>query len=363
MSEWVKSQLVAQLTFQRGYDITKKDQKAGLYKVISSSGPKSTHSEYKALGPGVIIGRKGTLGSVFYSEDNYWPHDTSLWVKDFHGNDPKFSYYFLQIMRFEKLDVGAANPSLNRNHIHTLPVYFPPLPEQKRIAGILSAYDDLIENNLRRIKILEEMAQSLYREWFVHFSFPGHESTPMIDSPLGPIPEGWEVKEFKDIFDIKYGKTLPKSKIQNKGEYPVYGAGSVIGYYDKKIASKKCALVTCRGNGSGTIWRTREPAFVTNNSLLILPVEAHSFWNHSFIEQLLRNSNVMSAVTGSAQPQITISNIGFVKAVVPPEDTVLSFCQRAFPIYEQVDSLMRKNTNLRATRDLLLPKLLTPPNA
>ena len=205
MNNWTTIPLGQALTFQRGFDITKNEQVDGSYSVISSSGPKSTHMEYRVRGPGVVIGQKGSLGTVFYSESDYWPHDTTLWVKDFHGNYPQFAYYFLQTMGFERLDAGASNPSLNRNHIHTIPVRWPPLPEQRRIAGILSAYDDLIENCRQRIQILEAMARALYREWFVHFRFPGspaeamakedgHKNHLRIPSPLGEIPKGWEVK-------------------------------------------------------------------------------------------------------------------------------------------------------------------------
>ncbi len=183
MANWETHSLGNVLTFQRGFDITKAEQRDGPYWVISSSGPKSTNERFKVDGPGVIIGRKGSLGTVFYSEANYWPHDTTLWVKDFHGNNPKFAYYYLQTLGLERLDAGSSNPSLNRNHIHTIPVLWPSLPIQRRIAAILSAYDDLIENSQRRIKILEEMARRLYREWFVHFRFPGHEDCRFGDRP------------------------------------------------------------------------------------------------------------------------------------------------------------------------------------
>jgi len=347
------------VTLQRGFDITKKEQEVGPYKVYSSSGPNSTHSKYQVKGPGVIIGRKGTLGTAFYSDEDFWPHDTTLWVKDFHGNDPKFAYHFLKSMRLEQYDCGASNPTLNRNHIHLIPVSVPLVPIQQKIAVILSAYDDLIENNLRRIKILEEMARSLYREWFVKFRFPGHQKVKMVNLPLGKIPEGWEVEELRNIFDIKYGKTLPKTKISDKGLYPVYGAGDVIGYYDKVICQEKCALVTSRGNGSGTVWRTREAAFVTNNSLIILPKIDFKHWDYSFIELFLKHSNVMEAKTGSAQPQVTIENLNYVKGIVPGQKILEGFTAFSIPIYEHVDLIFKKNRILRQTRDLLLPKLIS----
>ena len=202
MADWQTLSLGDALTFQRGFDITKDDQRDGPYPVFSSSGPKTTHAEFKVRGPGVIIGRKGSLGTVFYSDGDYWPHDTTLWVKDFHGNHPRFAYYFLQTMGFERLDAGASNPSLNRNHIHTIPVRWPKLSLQRRIANILSAYDELMENSQRRIRILDETTRALYREWFVHFRFPGYEKLPRVASPLGDIPKGWEVKKLTHVAEV-----------------------------------------------------------------------------------------------------------------------------------------------------------------
>ena len=255
--------------------------------------------------------------------------------------------------------VGAAQQVFNTQTAAELEISCPPLPTQQRIAGILSAYDELIENSQKRIKILESMARTLYREWFVHFRFPGHESVPLVPSSLGDLPQGWDVLEFRHLFDIRYGKTLPKSEISDSGTYPVYGAGDVIGFYDKMLYLNKCALVTSRGNGSGTVWRTREAAFVTNNSLVILPQEDRSHWEFSFIELLLKHSNVMGARTGSAQPQVTIENLNYVRAIVPSGPLVKQFCAIASPLYEQVDLLFRQIRNIRQIRDLLLPRLLS----
>lgn len=233
------------------------------------------------------------------------------------------------------------------------PVNVPDLPTQRRIAGILSAYDELIANNQRRIAILEEMARALYREWFVHYRAPG-----VVMGEDG-VPEGWEVREFRDLFDIRYGKTLPKTEISDAGDYPVYGAGDVIGFYHKMLHPEKCALVTSRGNGSGTVWRTREAAFITNNSLLMLPKKELRHWDYSFIELLLMNSNVMEARTGSAQPQVTIENLNYVKGLLPAKHLVERFCAIATPLYDQVDALHQVSSNLRRTRDLLLPRLMS----
>ena len=183
---WTKGKLQDLVFFQRGFDITQAQQTEGPVPVISSSGVTSYHNEARATGPGVVIGRKGTLGSVHYSEVDYWPHDTTLWSKNLGGNNPRFVYFYLHTINFKRFDVGNSNPTLNRNHIHDLPALIPPSDTQTRIADILSAYDDFIENNRRRMALLEDAAGQLYREWFVRLRFPGHEHTRITNG----VPEG-----------------------------------------------------------------------------------------------------------------------------------------------------------------------------
>ena len=118
--------------------------------------------------------------------------------------------------RFIQLNLGgAAQPQANAQVLTSFPIPLPPLPTQRKIAAALSAYDDLIENNTRRIKILEDMAQTLYQEWFVHFRFPGHENVPMVESALGPIPHGWKVKQLSEMCDVLMGQS-PKSVFYNE---------------------------------------------------------------------------------------------------------------------------------------------------
>jgi len=164
MSDWKATTWGKVITLQRGVDITKAEQDLeGSIPVISSGGVASHHSEFISEGPGVVIGRKGTLGTVFYSPGAYWPHDTTLWVKDFKGNDPRFVYYALRGLDTSTLDVGSSNPTLNRNHVHPLPVNWPSsLAEQQRIAGVLGALDDLIETNRRLARELQSLLFAKY---------------------------------------------------------------------------------------------------------------------------------------------------------------------------------------------------------
>ena len=182
---WRGGKLEDLVFFQRGFDITQAQQREGSYPVISSSGVTSYHDEFKVSGPGVVIGRKGTLGSIHFTAADYWPHDTTLWSKDLKGNNPRFVYYFLHTLDFKRFDVGNSNPTLNRNHIHDLVVSIPPRSVQDDIADVLSAYDEMMENNRGRMGLLEEAARLLYREWFVRLPFPGHENTRVHDRHPG----------------------------------------------------------------------------------------------------------------------------------------------------------------------------------
>src|ERR1019366_1780255 len=149
------------------------------------------------------IGRSGaSIGVATYTDCQYWPLNTTLYITDFKGNDPRFVYYVLDSIDFRAFNGGGAIPSLNRNYLGSINAPDIPLLAQRKIASILSAYDELIENNTRRIKLLEEMAQRIYREWFVDFRYPGHEGVPLVDSELGPIPERWHAGTLGDLVDI-----------------------------------------------------------------------------------------------------------------------------------------------------------------
>ena len=202
------------ITLQRGHDLTREQFILGEYPVVSSTTIMGYHNEYKAKAPGVVIGRSGTLGEVQYIKTNYWPHNTSLYVKDFKGNNPKFVYYFLKNFGTEASGGGSAVPTLNRNNLNVLDVSIPDISSQNKIADILSAYDDLIENNQKQIKLLEEAAQRLYKEWFVDLRFPGHENTPIIDG----VPQGWRKSYFSEIFSFVRGKSYTSKELsENDG--------------------------------------------------------------------------------------------------------------------------------------------------
>jgi type I restriction enzyme S subunit len=162
---WTRTTIGDVVTLQRGFDITRAQQRPGPVPVISSGGISGWHNEAISDGPGVVLGRKGTLGRTYFVQSGYWPHDTTLWVRDFKGNDPRFVYFFFSALDFRYLDVGSVNPTLNRNHVHPLPAVWPPLYEQQAIAGVLGALDDKISCNGTLARLLEERVAALFARW------------------------------------------------------------------------------------------------------------------------------------------------------------------------------------------------------
>jgi type I restriction enzyme S subunit len=142
---WRKGKVLDFFELQRGFDLTNKIAKEGHVPVISSSGIAYYHDEAKVKGPGVITGRKGKVGNVIFFEGDFWPHDTSLWVKDFKGNHPKYIYHFLQGMKLERLDEASSVPTLNRNNVHKVSCQFPPIDEQIKITVIIDTWDQFIK--------------------------------------------------------------------------------------------------------------------------------------------------------------------------------------------------------------------------
>ncbi|MEX2607769.1 MAG: restriction endonuclease subunit S [Kiritimatiellia bacterium] len=300
---------------------------------------------------------------------------------DKHIADPKFVYYAISQDHYEKelyaLGLGAGQPNVSAQQIGSLKISLPNLPTQKRIAGILSAYDDLIENNLKRIRILEEMAQSLYREWFVHFRYPGHESDPLVDSALGPIPEGWEVKTVGEKFQTILGGT-PSRKIDSfwmGGTVPWINSGKVnelriispTSYITEEALKKSAAklmpvrttLLAITGATLGQV-SLLEIECSANQSVVGITDKdrKHSEWLYLFFCDQIES--IIKHASGGAQQHINKDIVNSVKFRLPHHAIMKRFQKAVVPIFDEIQNLIVRNQTLRQTRDLLLPKLLTP---
>ena len=180
-------------------------------------------------GPGVVVGRSGSLGGGQFINSDFWPLNTTLWVKDFNANEPRFCYFLLKSLDLKRFNAGSGVPTLNRNHIHPLPVRVPPLFEQRAIAHILGTLDDKIEVNRRMNATLEAMARALFRSWFVDFDpvrakMEGRDSglpkdiadlfpDRLVDSELGEIPKGWESTRLDNVATITKGRSYRRREL------------------------------------------------------------------------------------------------------------------------------------------------------
>lgn len=266
-----------------------------------------------------------------------------------------YVYYYLrqQSDSLNKLAIGGAQQNLNALTIKKFKIALPTLPIQKKIASILSTYDRLIENNTRRIRLLEQMAENLYKEWFVRFRFPEHEKVEMVNG----LPKGWKIKRYEEELNIRYGKGLSTEQLKEEG-YPVFGSNGQIGFYDSYMYDNPQILISCRGASSGIVNISLPKSFITSNSLICERTEKTESL-YEYLKYYFLNNNLVQYQTGSAQPQITINNIVKLKLLVPELKVQRSFSEKIRVIDMEIYNLQSQIQLLTRQRDLLLPRLMS----
>ncbi len=287
--------------------------------------------------------------------------------------DPLFFGYAMVLNqpKIEAMGEGATGQTeLSRTRLGAETyVALPPLPIQRRIAGILSAYDELMENSQRRIEILEAMARALYREWFVHFRFPGHESISRVPSPLGDIPHGWEVKPFSGLATYvngyafkpddwgKEGKPIIKIKELKVGVTADTPRNSGERISEKYKVRDGDVLFSWSADLDAYLWMNGE-GLLNQHLFNVLPFKgiSHAFCFHALKEAMPR---FRALSLGATMHHIKRSALDQVSAVVAPEILRQQFDVLVGPVHEQLINLAKKVNNLRRARDLLLPRLLS----
>lgn len=268
--------------------------------------------------------------------------------------DPFLVYYLLRaaLPQVKQLDAGSASgrENVNKSTFENIEVCVPSIEIQRKIASILSPYDDLIENNIRRIKILEEMAQTIYNEWFVKFRFPGHENVKMVESELGMIPEGWEVKKLNEVIELAYGKALKKEN-RVEGQIPVYGSSGVVGYHNELLVKGPGIIVGRKGNVGSVYWSDVDfypidTVFYVNSELSLY----YLYYN-------LQTQNFIN--NDAAVPGLSRNQAYLLPFLVPSKEVLIRFEEVESSFFEQKNNLIEVNNNLRTTRDLLLPRLIS----
>ncbi|MEI6501387.1 MAG: restriction endonuclease subunit S [Armatimonadota bacterium] len=370
---WCTTRMGEFVSLQRGYDLPLTTMRPGSVPVLGSAGVNGHHDVARAAGPGVVIGRSGaSFGVAHFVARAYWPHNTVLFVTDFHGNDPRFVYYLLVKTDFSGLNSGSAQQSLNRNFVHAIPVSVPPVDVQRKIAAVLSAYDDLIENNLRRIRILEEMAQTIYSEWFVNFRFPGHEQVPMVDG----LPEKWETVRLDAIYDTSsggtpsrkqssyFGGTIGWLKTKELNDSFIYDTEEKLtdeglSNSSAKVFPADAVVVAMYGATIGKLGILGAPA-ATNQACCVLTQRSVEFGRaYAFLTLLAKRDDLIGLRAGAAQQNISQAVIKAFPVLRPSPQVVGAFGATVDPLLDLIGVLSRQTANLHATRDLLLPKLVS----
>ena len=360
----------------------------------------------------ILLTSVGTLGVPYfvnYKEEFYFKDGNLTWFRKFNNIlRSKYLYYWFSSpvgrKALKEITIGSTQPALTITGLKSLTIHLPTLEEQDYIIEILDYLSSKIQLNTQINQTLEQIAQALFKSWFVDFdpvrakvqalsngmSLEQAElaamqaisgKTPeeltalsqtqpdryaelaetakafpceMVEVDGVEVPKGWTFQYLKDACNIVYGKGLPKTKLTNTG-YRVFGANGVIGYYSEFMYKNPQILIGCRGT-VGQVTVSTPFSFITNNSLII--EYENSLINRYYLEHYLRTLNLKEISSGSVQPQITIQNMSGVKLLTPNRETLLLYEINVKDIYETIYQNQIENEKLTKVRDLLLPKLL-----
>lgn len=410
-SEWIETTVGEFCPFVYGKNLPEKKRKKGPYLVYGSNGPVGFHNKSLVEGPGIIIGRKGTVGAVHYAAQPFWPIDTTFYVTEAEHRDLRYTYYLLKSLGLEYMNTDSAVPGLNRDAAHLRKILVPALPEQRAIAHILGTLDDKIELNRQMNETLEKMARAIFKSWFVDFDpvvwkavkagnpvpepflkkaayykkgspcpVPEEIATLFPDSfeesELGPIPRRWGVKEIRECCSkIQNGGTPKRSESDywNPGTIPWLTSGEVrqplitatenmISELGLKNSSAKwlpegSTVVALYGATAGQV------AFIsskmtTNQAVCgLIPKTNLRYFNYLFLNR--SEGALANLARGSAQQNISKGIVEKTKLIIPREELLESFDQIVSPLFDKwVENLEESNT-LSNLRDTLLPKLIS----
>lgn len=396
MNEWRQSTWGEEVTLEYGKSLRDYSDSAGGFRVFGTNGPIGWTDRSLADGPGVILGRKGAYRGVHYSPDPFFVIDTAYYVVPRTDLEMRWLYYAIIHYQLGLIDDGSPIPSTTRAAVYPREMVVPPPDEQRAIAGVLGALDDKIEQNRRTARALERLARAIFRAWFVDFepvkakaagatAFPSMPQqvfdalpTRFVDSDLGPVPEGWEVKAIGDVVTAKGGGT-PSTK------NPEYWDGGVHCWATPKDMSRLTHPVLLDTE------RRITDAGVNNISSGILPVGTvlmssrapvgylaiagvPTAINQGFIAMVCDGPlpptfvlnwafTSMEAIKGHASgttfPEISKKNFRPLPVVVPTGDLIATYQQTADPLFDLLTACVKENVQLVEMRDYLLPRLLS----
>lgn len=335
LGNWKNGELGDFVTLKRGFDLPQQKREDGQVPIFSSSGITGTHSTAMVKAPGVITGRYGTIGEVFYAAKDFWPLNTTLFVEDFHGNDAKFIYYFLKTLEWSKFTSASAVPGINRNTVHKEIVSLPDIETQRRIASTLSMFDEKIKINTEINDNLQQQAQAIYSSMF-------------IDNP----DPAWSHGHLSDLITVKYGKDHKKLA---DGIYPVYGSGGIMRYVERPLYNKESVLIPRKGTLNNVMY-VNQPFWSVDTMFyteMKLPNVA------KFVYHFVKAKDLASMNAGSAVPSMTTDILNAMEVVIPSASALEEFESLVAPMYEAMEANDVQSKALSQMRDTLLPKLMS----
>lgn len=245
--------------------------------------------------------------------------------------------------------IGAAQRTVSLGSLRNIKIDVPSLESQKHIADILSAYDDLIENNQKQIKLLEEAAQRLYKEWFVDLRFPGHENTKIVDG----VPEGWHWGLLQELINVNYGKDHKKAP--ESGDVSVYGSGGLMRKCNKSLFSGEAVLIPRKGSLNNIMY-VDETFWTVDTMFYATMKQPHTA---IFVYFFVKSFDMYSMNIGAAVPSMTTKILDAMNVLIPKDEILGKFDKQAKVCFDKIKTLQRQNEQLRKARDLLLPKLMS----
>ena len=361
------------IKLNRGFDLPNDKIIDGDYPVVASTQIKSFHRDFKIKAPGVVTGRSGSLGKVQYIIEDFWPLNTTLYVKDFKNTYPLYANYFLKTMHLENYNSGSGVPTLNQNHLHNMKIKIHDKINQQRLSNLLYEYDKLIENNNKRIELLEKIAQEIYKEWFVRMNFPGHQKAKFNKG----IPDGWKFVELKSFGRVVTGKT--PSTVVNEyfgGEVPFIKTPDMHGNIfiletDETLtkfgadSQKGCWIpansicVNCIGAKSGSVSIIIEPSQTNQQIHSIKLKKIYDLEFVYFAAKDLKDTIELFGATGATMTNLSKGKFEKLKILYSDKKNVVAFNSLVSPMFREIKLLGKANINLISTRDLLLPRLMS----
>jgi type I restriction enzyme S subunit len=354
---WRKVKLGEIADISYGKDLPTRKLKPAGFPVYGGNGIIGYSDEYLFEDPKIIIGCRGAYsGNIFRTKPKSFVTHNSL-ILNFKDKtiDESFIFYKLLCSNVKSTITGSAQPQITITELEQLELDLPSSEEQKRIADILSAFDDKIELNNKIIKTLEEMAQEIFKEWFIKFRFPGWEKIKFVDSELGKIPEGWEVKNIMEIVKrIPVGKRYDNKTALPKGKVPILdqGQSGIIGFHNEEPGVKASPQNPVAVFSNHTCYY-RLVTFDFSCIQNVIPYIGINGYPTTFVFYLTKDKIKMSDYKGH-WPEFTAQ-----KFIVPPPELAAKFNETIQPMIEKIDEIRKENQKLAELRDLLLPKLMS----